>query len=160
MASSSSAAQTIASCTCHLQSCSCGLHQQCSSDYGMQLSPAVLQSWPCGTSGTLYFNCDPLTRRDQRGFAKVPVSQRVSSWSLTSRQPYRVSSEQFKIQVTKSPVCLVHGHNVKSQPPVRLYIYLSVCLSQTIYFIILIACRRNPADRAGLDKALTGENLE
>ena len=28
------------------------------------------------------------------------------------------------------------------------------------YFIILIACRRNPADRVGLDKALMGENLE
>ena len=28
------------------------------------------------------------------------------------------------------------------------------------YFIILIACRRNPADREGFDKALMGENLD
>ena len=37
---------------------------------------------------------------------------------------------------------------------------LLFCICLSVSFTILIACRRNPTDRAGLDKALIGENFD
>ena len=42
---------------------------------------------------------------------------------------------------------------------VRYFISLMACGRNMRYFISLIAGRRDPADRAGLDKALVGEDL-